>query len=442
MADDVADRDPEAPAADREQVVPVAAQARALRRREVAGRGLDPGEGGELLGEERALQGLGDAALLVELGVVDRERGAVGGELEEVAVGRGEVAGGEGADVEHADHAALDEERDAEEAADPLLAEQRVEDVGVVDVGDDDRAPLGRDAPREAAADGDPDALLDLLLDALGGPRAQHAAVLLEHEDGGGVGVEDLAHAVEQRAEQVLRGQVGERGVGDALDGLDDAHGVLRRLARTLLAFEEPGVVDRERGAVGRDLQEVAVLGREVAGGERPDVQDADDASADEQWDAEEAADPLLAEDRVEDVGVVDVGDDDRAPLGGHAAGEAAADGDADALLDLLLDPLRRAGAQHLVVIVVDEEERRRVAVEELGDAFEQLGEEVVQREVGERGLRDALDRGERDARLEALAANGAPCLGGLHARMIGGARARMARGRSDRPRAERARNG
>ena len=254
--------------------------------------------------------------------------------------------------------------------------------------------------------------------------------------------MEDLAHAVEQRAEQVLRGQVGERGVGDALDGLDDAHGVLRRLARTPLAFEEPGVVDRERGAVGRDLQEVAVLGREVAGGERADVQDADDAAPDDERDAEEAADPLLAQDRVEDVGMVDVGDDDRAPLGGHAAGEAAADGDADALLDLLLDPLRRAGAQHLVVVVVDEEERRRVAAEDLGDALEQLGEEVVQREVGERGLRDALDRGERDARLEALPANGAPCLGGLHARMIGGARARTARGRSDRLRAERARNG
>ena len=276
MADDVADRDPEAPAADREQVVPVTAEARALRCRQVPGRGLDPRERGELLGEERPLEGLGDAPLLVELGVVDRERGAVGGELEQVAVGRGEVARREGADVEDADDAALDEERHAEEAADPLLAEQRVEDVAMVDVGDDDRTPLGRDAPREAAADGDPDALLDLLLDALGGSRAQHAAVLLEHEDGGGVGVEDLAHAVEQRAEQVLRGQVGERGVGDALDGLDDAHGVLRLLARTPLAFEEPGVVDRERGAVGRDLQEVAILGREVAGRERADVQDAD----------------------------------------------------------------------------------------------------------------------------------------------------------------------
>ncbi len=442
MADDVADRDPEAPAADREQVVPVAAEARALRGRQIPGRGLDPRELGELLGEERPLEGLGDAPLLVELGVVDREGGAVGGELEEVAVGRGEVARGERADVEDADDAALDEEGDAEEAADPLLAEQRVEDVAMVDVGDDDRTPLGRDAPREAATDGDPDALLDLLLDALGGARAQHAAVLLEHEDGGGVGVEDLAHAVEQRAEQIFRGQIGERGVGDALDGLDDAHGVLRLLARTPLAFEEPGVVDRERRAVGRDLQEVAILGREVAGRERADVQDADHASAHEERDAEKAADPLLAEDRVEDVGILDVGDDDRAALGSDAAGEPAADRDADALLDLLLDPLRRAGVQHLGVVVLDEEERRGVAVEDLGDALEQRGEEVVKPEMGERGLRDALQRGERDARLDPLPANGSACLGGLHARMIGGERARTARGRSDRWRAERAWNG
>ena len=40
---------------------------------------------------------------------------------------------------------------------------------------------------------------------------------------------------------------------------------------------------------------------------------------------------------------MVDVGDEDRDPLGGDPAGEALADRDPNALLDLLLDPLGRA---------------------------------------------------------------------------------------------------
>src|SRR3712207_8287258 len=46
-------------------------------------------------------------------------------------------------------------------------AQQRIEDVGRVDVGDRDRPAFRRDAPCEAAPDGDPHALLDLLLDPL-----------------------------------------------------------------------------------------------------------------------------------------------------------------------------------------------------------------------------------------------------------------------------------
>ena len=92
----------------------------------------------------------------------------------------GEVAGGEAADVQDADHAALDEQRDAEQRADALLAQDRVVDVGVVDVLDRDRAALGRDAAGEAAPEGDLDAALDLLLDAAGGAGAQDAGRLVE----------------------------------------------------------------------------------------------------------------------------------------------------------------------------------------------------------------------------------------------------------------------
>ena len=58
--------------------------------------------------------------------------------------------------------------------------------------------------PGEAAADGDADALLDLLLDALGGAGAQVLAVGLEQQDRGGVAVEDLAGAIQELGQQLV----------------------------------------------------------------------------------------------------------------------------------------------------------------------------------------------------------------------------------------------
>ena len=89
--------------------------------------------------------------------------------------------------MQHADDVALDQQRDAEHRADPLLPQDRVDDVGVVEVLDEDRAPLGRDPAGEAAPDRDPDALLDLLLDALGGGRHELAG-LVEQQERGRVG--------------------------------------------------------------------------------------------------------------------------------------------------------------------------------------------------------------------------------------------------------------
>ena len=145
--------------------------------------------------------------------MLDRDGGAVGGELEQVAFVGGEGARGQAADVQDAEDAVLGEQRDAEQAADALLAQDRVEDVGVVDVGDDDRAALGGDAAGEALADGDLHAALDLFLDALGGAGVQRRAAVVEQQDRGGVGAEDLGDAQQQLAEQLLLGQVAERGV-------------------------------------------------------------------------------------------------------------------------------------------------------------------------------------------------------------------------------------
>jgi hypothetical protein len=166
----------------------------------------------------------------------DGERGAVAGELEQVALLLGELARREAPDVQHPDDAAAHDERDAEQGLDALLAQDRVVDVGVLEVGDGDRATLRGDATGEAAAERDPHPLLDLLLDALGGARVQ--LVALEQQDRDGVDGQDVRDALQQLVEQVLLGQEGERGVGDALQRVEHLPlppaGQRRRLDRRL----------------------------------------------------------------------------------------------------------------------------------------------------------------------------------------------------------------
>ena len=95
-----------------------------------------------------------------------------------------------------------------------------------------------------------------------------------------------------------------EGGVGDALDGAHDARGAVGLLAGGALGREEHRVVDRQGGAVGGDLQELRVGVGELARRQRPDVEHPEDATLDEERDAEQRLDALLAQERVEDVGV------------------------------------------------------------------------------------------------------------------------------------------
>ena len=67
--------------------------------------------------------------------------------------------------------------------------------------------------------------------------------------------------ALEQLRQQLLLRQVGERGVGDPLQRLE-LHGALGACARLALALEQVGVLDGERGAVGGELEQLAVVGR------------------------------------------------------------------------------------------------------------------------------------------------------------------------------------
>ena len=126
--------------------------------------------------------------------------------------------------MQHADHLALEEDRDAEERADSLLPQDRVQDVGVVDVRDEDWPPLRGHAPREATPERNPHTGLDLLLQSLGHPGHQVPAV--QQQNGGGVGPEDRAHADEELAQQLLERQACERRIGN---GFEPADGFFRR---------------------------------------------------------------------------------------------------------------------------------------------------------------------------------------------------------------------
>jgi hypothetical protein len=157
--------------------------------------------------------------------VLDRERSAVGHELEQLDLVLLEVAVDERADVEDTTHPSLHDEENAEQRLDSLLPQDRVEHRPVADVVEDQRPLLGGDAAGEPRADRNPDALLYLLLDAERSARDQLVRVLVEQQDRAGVDIEDLARPPEQRAEQIVQAQVRERGVGDGLQPPDVLRG-------------------------------------------------------------------------------------------------------------------------------------------------------------------------------------------------------------------------
>ena len=171
--------------------------------------------------------------------------------------------------------------------------------------------------------------------------------------------------------------------VGHRLDVLDP-------LARGALGLEEARMLDRERGPVGHELEQLDLVLLEVAQMERADVENTAHLALHDEGHAEHRLDPFLPQDRVEDVRVVDVVEDHRPLLGGDPAGEAPADRDADALLDLLLDAERRA-RDELVRLLVEQQDRARVYLEDLAGAVEQGREQLVEAQMRQRGVRDRL---------------------------------------------------
>jgi hypothetical protein len=333
-------------------------------------------------GDEVQLQLVELDDLLVQARALDRERDPLGDELEQVDVVPGEDAPRQRPDVHDADHLVACDQRHAQHRDDLLLQQDRVPDAVGPDVLDHDRLPRRGDAAREAGADRDVDA--DLLLDPERGPRDQVLALVVEQQHRARVGAEDGADPRQQLLEQVFQLEVRERRVRHLLD-------VLELPADVPLRLVQARVLDRDRGAVGGELQHLDVLVPEGAPGERADVEHADDAVADDERHAEHRPDPLLAQDRVHHVGVVDVVEDHGLPGRGDPACEAAPDRDAHALLDLLLDPDRRACDQ-LLRVLVEQEDGARVDLEHVAHAQQQRPEQLVELEVRQRGVRQLLE--------------------------------------------------
>jgi hypothetical protein len=122
-------------------------------------------------------------------------------------------------------------------------------------------------------------------------------------------------------------------------------------------------------------------------------MEDPDHGPLDDQRDAEQRPDVLLPHQGIDDGyrRVVEVWNQHRLARRGHPPREATPDRQSEPPFDLLLQALRGAGRQRSPV-VLDQEHRGGVGVEDVRDALEQLGEQVVEIQVGERRIRDLLD--------------------------------------------------
>jgi hypothetical protein len=88
---------------------------------------------------------------------------------------------------------------------------------------------------------------------------------------------------------------------------------------------------------------------------------------------------------------VVDVVEHNRAALGCDAARETPSDWNADTLLHLFLEPDRGA-RDELIAGLVEQQDRGRVCLEDVPNTGQELAQELVEVEMGERGVPDELE--------------------------------------------------
>ncbi len=292
----------------------------------------------------------------------------------------------------------------------------------MIDIVDPDRPPLSRDPPREPLADRDLHPPLDLLLDPLRRTRTQRHARLVEQQDRRRIGPQDLRDPLQQLTQQLLLRQIRQRRISNALQRPQAAIGRLRLHPCPPLLLVERGVLDRDRHPIGRQLQQITLIIGEQPSLQAAHMQHPQHPILRQQRNPQQRADPLLAQDRIQDVGMIDIVDPDRPPLSRDPPREPLADRDLHPPLDLLLDPLRRTRTQRHARLV-KQQDRRRIGAQDLRDPLQQLTQQLLLRQIRQRRIRDALQRFEHlPAGLEAEARG---ALGDVrHARIIRAPRA------------------
>jgi hypothetical protein len=127
--------------------------------------------------------------------------------------------------VDDTDDPSLGDQRNTEQASDPLLAEYRVVDLAAIEVVDDDGLHLRGDPTREPNSDRDPDALADLFLDPGRGGGDELTGRAIAQQDGSGIDLEELSNLCQQLVQQVRHVQVDKGDVGDRLDATQPLRG-------------------------------------------------------------------------------------------------------------------------------------------------------------------------------------------------------------------------
>ena len=157
-----------------------------------------------------------------------------------------------------------------------------------------------------------------------------------------------------------------------------------------LLGTEQPRPSDGRRDPIRHQLEEAGVVGREAARGQTADVDDADAPAVQHERRAEEGAEPLGPEDRAHNLHGADVVDDHRDAPGRDGPRDPASKRDPHVELHFLLEAVGGAHGQ-LGSLFVQQEDDDRVGRQGLPNPSQELREQIVEAEVRERGVRDAL---------------------------------------------------
>ena len=175
-------------------------------------------------------------------------------------------------------------------------------------------------------------------------------------------------------------GREGEKG---PLEGLDDPP----------LVLVLPRVAHGERRPVGQEAEQRHLLARELAGFQRADLERAAGALADEEGRGSDRLQAGVAQQRVKHVGIVE-GRDAHRLVGAREPAGVLRHRDAVSALDAPARQERRArrGRALRLGVGVEHDDPGGVGVERLRHPRQECGRQLVEAQVGERHVRDALE--------------------------------------------------